>query len=485
MKQQKSKSSFLKISGVRLLWDGVSFLELTVPPKFRNKICGLCGNFNGDPRDDFFGRKGKDFRDGQHFGDSWRVGGMRACSILPRDMPRSYEPHCTQSWESRISSVRYCNAINSTLFEKCRAKVDPKYYFNACKLDMCECPGDQCHCEVLTAYARECERAGMMVHNWRESTGCKNVTSFRYSGVTNHISKEDHDDDSDVESVVKNDVMIPSDIDELAVPKLMTTSDLGDYLPACRPETADQCGLAETGVPEKSRNKKEKKKQKLKEAKKERRQKRKKERKEKERLKKKEERQKKRKERRRMRKLREKERREQKKKRRKNQEQHEEDDEDDEVDDADRDYGDVKATRRPDDYEGNVRRKLWWSKYERGKPPPFESLLSSGSSVRHQPDEAEYEDFQVDPRDLQPPVHFKPSSSRVKSGSRVPLPLLDGQGGPVGAAAGSKPSVVSDGRTVEIESQRENRNWKQTRRRLSEEEKDYEEEEDEDDHEGQ
>ena len=200
-------------------------------------------------------------------------------------MPRSYEPHCTQSWESRISSVRYCNAINSTLFEKCRAKVDPKYYFNACKLDMCECPGDQCHCEVLTAYARECERAGMMVHNWRESTGCKNVTSFRYSGVTNHISKEDHDDDSDVESVVKNDVMIPSDIDELAVPKLMTTSDLGDYLPACRPETADQCGLAETGVPEKSRNKKEKKKQKLKEAKKERRQKRKKERKEKERLK--------------------------------------------------------------------------------------------------------------------------------------------------------------------------------------------------------
>lgn len=60
----------------------------------------------------------------------------------------------------RINSVRYCNALNSTLFDKCHAKVDPKYYYDACRLDMCECPGDQCHCEVLTAYARECERAG-------------------------------------------------------------------------------------------------------------------------------------------------------------------------------------------------------------------------------------------------------------------------------------------------------------------------------------
>ncbi len=48
---------------------------------------------------------------------------------------------------------------------------------------MCECPGDQCHCEVLTAYARECERrAGIIVHNWREATGCLNVSSFKWDG---------------------------------------------------------------------------------------------------------------------------------------------------------------------------------------------------------------------------------------------------------------------------------------------------------------
>ena len=39
-------SSF--VPGIKLLWDGVSFLELSVPPKFRNRMCGLCGNYDGD-----------------------------------------------------------------------------------------------------------------------------------------------------------------------------------------------------------------------------------------------------------------------------------------------------------------------------------------------------------------------------------------------------------------------------------------------------
>ena len=107
--------------------------------------------------------------DGQAFGDQWRVGGLRACSVLPRDMPTSYEPHCEQTWEAKIKSDRNCNALNAALFTAC--PVDAGYYHNACKLDMCECPGDACHCEVPTAYARECERASVFVHGWRN---CQN-----------------------------------------------------------------------------------------------------------------------------------------------------------------------------------------------------------------------------------------------------------------------------------------------------------------------
>ena len=73
------------------MWDGVSFLEMTVPSKFRDQLCGLCGNFNGDPVDDFVGKRGGSYVSGQDFGTSWRVGGLRACSILPKDMPEHYQ----------------------------------------------------------------------------------------------------------------------------------------------------------------------------------------------------------------------------------------------------------------------------------------------------------------------------------------------------------------------------------------------------------
>jgi von Willebrand factor type D domain len=29
--------------GLQVIWDGGSYLELSVPPKYRNRMCGLCG----------------------------------------------------------------------------------------------------------------------------------------------------------------------------------------------------------------------------------------------------------------------------------------------------------------------------------------------------------------------------------------------------------------------------------------------------------
>ena len=40
----------------------------------------------------------------------------------------------------------------------------------------------------MTAYARECERAGVRISRWREETGCRNVKPFKYSAE--HASAE-------------------------------------------------------------------------------------------------------------------------------------------------------------------------------------------------------------------------------------------------------------------------------------------------------
>ena len=215
---------------------------MTVPPKYRNRLCGLCGNFNGDISDDFNGRHGRLYETGMKFGNSWRVGGYKACSIKPQDMSRSFEPrhNCSQSWDSRIESDRYCNAIHSTMFEKCARKiktVKPEYYFNACKLDMCECPTDQCHCEVLTAYARECENLGLLVQGWREATNCVNVTSYRYGKRRNRkngLLKPDIGKSS------INDVLRPSENGPEQENSWLSSNtepnDIGQVLPAYSPK---------------------------------------------------------------------------------------------------------------------------------------------------------------------------------------------------------------------------------------------------------
>ena len=34
--------------GLRVLWDGSSSVEVRVGTDFKNKMCGLCGNYNGN-----------------------------------------------------------------------------------------------------------------------------------------------------------------------------------------------------------------------------------------------------------------------------------------------------------------------------------------------------------------------------------------------------------------------------------------------------
>lgn len=65
--------------GIKVLWDGISVLEVSVPSSYRGRLCGLCGNFNSLPRDDFTSRHGKLLQDMQKFGHSWAVISKKTC----------------------------------------------------------------------------------------------------------------------------------------------------------------------------------------------------------------------------------------------------------------------------------------------------------------------------------------------------------------------------------------------------------------------
>uniref|UniRef100_A0A0R3S1X7 BMP-binding endothelial regulator protein n=1 Tax=Elaeophora elaphi TaxID=1147741 RepID=A0A0R3S1X7_9BILA len=45
-----------KLIGLKVIWDGESFVEIVLTKQHQSKVCGLCGNFNGNPSDDLISR---------------------------------------------------------------------------------------------------------------------------------------------------------------------------------------------------------------------------------------------------------------------------------------------------------------------------------------------------------------------------------------------------------------------------------------------
>ncbi|VDN37293.1 unnamed protein product, partial [Gongylonema pulchrum] len=45
-----------KFIGLKVIWDGESFVEIVLTKRHQFKVCGLCGNFNNDPADDLLPR---------------------------------------------------------------------------------------------------------------------------------------------------------------------------------------------------------------------------------------------------------------------------------------------------------------------------------------------------------------------------------------------------------------------------------------------
>ncbi|KAG8182111.1 hypothetical protein JTE90_018382 [Oedothorax gibbosus] len=154
--------------GLKVLWDGNSYLEVSVPSPFKDHLCGMCGNYNGDPQDDFKAKNGKIVATAGDFGNSWRVGKMKKCV-----MSQPVHEERRRTGEQHVRAMRECNVLKSPAFTPCHRTVSPKPYYNSCYLDAGECrPRDRCYCETLTAYARQCARAGKELGDWRTATGC-------------------------------------------------------------------------------------------------------------------------------------------------------------------------------------------------------------------------------------------------------------------------------------------------------------------------
>ncbi|XP_056156221.1 zonadhesin, like [Lampris incognitus] len=155
--------------GVTVRYDGNHFMDIKVIKDYKNQLCGLCGNYNGDARDDFRKPDGSQTHNPNHFGHSW------VTDPNCHKEPNTTIPGCTGQEQDLYESSGYCGILLDTKgpFAACHPKVNPNNYFRDCLFDLCELDGAKpILCEAIEAYVNECQDRGVSIGPWRNETFC-------------------------------------------------------------------------------------------------------------------------------------------------------------------------------------------------------------------------------------------------------------------------------------------------------------------------
>ena len=157
----------LLVQNVRIFWDGLYRVEVTVSTTWQNRLCGLCGNYNNDDTDDFMTPDTTLAATADDFGTSWITGNTSNCGLLIT------APFCFG--QTRTDSMNTCNILMLSGFTDCNALVGPSPFHTNCMFDYCNChtSREECFCDSLATYASACSRAGFVLSTWRETFCCK------------------------------------------------------------------------------------------------------------------------------------------------------------------------------------------------------------------------------------------------------------------------------------------------------------------------
>ncbi|XP_038166954.1 mucin-5B [Arvicola amphibius] len=154
-------------SGIVVSWDKKTSVFVRLQQHYKGRVCGLCGNFDGNAINDFTTRSQSVVGDVLEFGNSWKFSPSCPDAPVPKD-PCTANPY-RKSW-----AQKKCSIINSATFAACHSQVDSTKYYEACVHDVCACDsgGDcECFCTAVAAYAQACRDVGVCL-SWRTPDIC-------------------------------------------------------------------------------------------------------------------------------------------------------------------------------------------------------------------------------------------------------------------------------------------------------------------------
>ncbi|XP_059111244.1 mucin-6 [Peromyscus eremicus] len=156
-----------------LVWNKHMSVSIKIRRATQDALCGLCGNSNGNMKDDFETRSKYVASSELEFVNSWKE------NPLCGDASYVVDP-CSLNTFRRSWAERKCNIINSQTFAACHSKVYHLPYYEACVRDTCGCDmgGDcECLCDAVAAYAKACLDKGVCV-DWRAPDFCPVYCDF-------------------------------------------------------------------------------------------------------------------------------------------------------------------------------------------------------------------------------------------------------------------------------------------------------------------
>ncbi|XP_068115923.1 mucin-6 [Hyperolius riggenbachi] len=163
---------------ISILWNKNMNLFIKILKLGKESVCGLCGNYNGNMKDDFETRSKYIASTQFEFINSWKDRptcmdvefAVEACSLNPK----------RKTW-----AESNCQILANDVFKPCHKLVPFTTYLDACVQDACGCDtgGDcECLCEAVAAYAAACLAAGVCI-DWRRPDFCPVYCDYKNTHV--------------------------------------------------------------------------------------------------------------------------------------------------------------------------------------------------------------------------------------------------------------------------------------------------------------
>ncbi|KAM6961566.1 mucin-6 [Tautogolabrus adspersus] len=154
--------------GITLIWDKHTRITVELSAYWKNKVCGLCGNFDSNEMNDLQIIGSEVMSSPVAFGNSWKAAAPPCSDVTTEIFPCERNSYCA-AW-----AERRCMIITGDIFKECHYKVDPEPYFHACVQESCSCEFEGKFlgfCTAVAAYAEACSDHDVCV-NWRTPDLC-------------------------------------------------------------------------------------------------------------------------------------------------------------------------------------------------------------------------------------------------------------------------------------------------------------------------